>query len=313
VWPWSSQPTLLQASQLPLVGIWVAGVSSITHSLVTMAALFFYVSTRYADKVLTPDGSFLVLAFFSGSPGYPQVFECNAASRRGVPLMPHRVLLELLPEAPVATSRATPSDGRDLGPGTFSVLLEPQPHLLYNLYVSRAQQASSGAAHVAMPRHVVSRNTTKSLSTHPPPEQIPAVAVTRSSAFADGVTTAMPPQARSPSRRQSFASPGGRVAARASGVVATSGAAAESAAVAHLSTAPSSGSSSSMCRGAARARACVQAWQHGAHACQCICLNPMDCENVHHPSAGPLHALPPIYTAPHKLQFLLEKRVACTL
>ena len=174
MWPFSSTSTsssLLQVATSPLVGIWVAGVPAVSHALVLSAALAFYASTQHADRVLTSDGSFLVLGFLPGCRGQAQAFECCAASPRGIPLMPYHLSLTL-PETPPATTvadatpRSAHSDGsstRSARSGVRRMAMVESPHLLYNLYVSRHHQASAG-----LPAHASPVPASPSAAPHQP-------------------------------------------------------------------------------------------------------------------------------------------------
>jgi hypothetical protein len=56
-----SHVALLQAYSVPLTGVWVSGVMSLTHPLVAAAVLKFCFSRVLPDKVTEADGSFLLV------------------------------------------------------------------------------------------------------------------------------------------------------------------------------------------------------------------------------------------------------------
>ncbi|KAK9803635.1 hypothetical protein WJX72_007273 [[Myrmecia] bisecta] len=70
-----------QAYGVPVVGIWVAGVSSAAHPLVWAACVRFVASQQLADKAVLADQSFLLLLYAQGRPGQPSCYECRP--RRG--------------------------------------------------------------------------------------------------------------------------------------------------------------------------------------------------------------------------------------
>lgn len=181
---------MMQADRAPLVGIWVTGITSITNSLVLSAALAFHTSNAKRTKAVTPDGSFLVLAFLSSSTKVPEVYEACLTSPRGVPLMPFSVTAQV-PSAVDPVLRALSSSPNQNGPSHAErhnefknlsrALLIERPHLLYSLFVDRAPQAAASAlATVSVPggtasahiptssvtsaRHAQERASTASLS-----------------------------------------------------------------------------------------------------------------------------------------------------
>lgn len=51
---------------MPLVGVWVSGVSSATHPIVWLACLKYYASSQLKDKTSQGDQAFLLLLYASG-------------------------------------------------------------------------------------------------------------------------------------------------------------------------------------------------------------------------------------------------------
>lgn len=56
----------MQAYGVPLVGIWVSGVTNPTHPLVWLACLKFFATTQLQDKVTQGDQAFLLLLYSAG-------------------------------------------------------------------------------------------------------------------------------------------------------------------------------------------------------------------------------------------------------
>lgn len=56
----------MQASSIPLVGVWVSGVATPTHPLVWLACLKFFVTSQLQDKVTQGNEAFLLLLYTTG-------------------------------------------------------------------------------------------------------------------------------------------------------------------------------------------------------------------------------------------------------
>lgn len=56
----------VQASSVPLVGVWVSGIASPTHPLVWLACLKFFVTHQLQDKVTQGNEAFLLLLYTTG-------------------------------------------------------------------------------------------------------------------------------------------------------------------------------------------------------------------------------------------------------
>lgn len=61
-------PTM-QVYSMPLVGVWVRGVRSVSHPVVLAACLRFAYASTLPDKALQPDSSFLLAVFLPGGCG----------------------------------------------------------------------------------------------------------------------------------------------------------------------------------------------------------------------------------------------------
>jgi hypothetical protein len=66
-------PRALQVYSTPLVGVWVRGPASLLHPLVACACLKFFYSSVLLDRVVQPDGSFMLLLCPPGRLQHPQV------------------------------------------------------------------------------------------------------------------------------------------------------------------------------------------------------------------------------------------------
>ena len=64
-----------QAGGMPLVGVWVAGVASAGDAHVWAACLRFLLSSPPPDRVVLPDGSFLVLIYSAGEQTFLNGFQ----------------------------------------------------------------------------------------------------------------------------------------------------------------------------------------------------------------------------------------------
>lgn len=65
----------VQASSVPLVGVWVSGIASPAHPLVWLACLKFLVTCQLQDKVTQGNEAFLLLLYTTGQ---STAFQANA-------------------------------------------------------------------------------------------------------------------------------------------------------------------------------------------------------------------------------------------